>query len=122
MRLLDARHSEIEADFQRYYRLNLGDLFVGRLSLRRFAVLVENLPAGCATWRAQGGDLARSDETRAALLIRHAVQVFQQGFGKKPQDVPMPEPPAWGHLEKAAEERQTASRRMQKFMERHKNK
>lgn len=120
VQLLAVRHAEIEADFQRYYQIYLGDLFAGGLTLRRFSVLLYGLPPGSATWRTQGGPLARSDETQAALMVMHAVQTFQSSFAKKPKEVPFPDPPEWGHVEKAEEKATAMSRRMAKFLDRQK--
>ena len=116
VRLLGVRHEEIEADFQRYYSIYLGDLFTGDLTFRRFSVLLYGLPPGCATWRTQGGQLAQSDETRAALYVRHAIQTFQESFQKNPKPIPVPEPPEWGHVEIEQEKRDTVSRRMKRFL------
>lgn len=74
-------------------------------------MLLFGLPAGCNTWRAQGGELAWTLEAHAALLTRHAIQQFQESFQKSPKDVPLPEPPAWGHLEAEAEKRDTEMER-----------
>ncbi|CAM3624598.1 hypothetical protein GCM10009799_05930 [Nocardiopsis rhodophaea] len=46
----------VEADLARYYRIELADLWRGRLTLRRLAVLVRHLPTDSATYRALGGD------------------------------------------------------------------
>ncbi|MGW5876709.1 hypothetical protein ACWFMI_09210 [Nocardiopsis terrae] len=46
----------MEADLARYYRIELADLWRGRLSLRRLAVLVRHLPPDSATAVAAGGD------------------------------------------------------------------
>ena len=43
----------MEADLQRYYQIDLSDLYHGKLSLRRLSVLVAYLPPGSATWAAQ---------------------------------------------------------------------
>lgn len=112
---MGVRAPEIEADFQHYYQIHLGDLFTGGLTLRRFSVLLFGLPPGAVTWRAQGGDLAWSTEAHAALMVRHAIQQFQEGFAKNPKDIPVPTPPEWGHLEAAAEKRSTEERRMRRF-------
>lgn len=42
----------MEADFARFYRADLSDVFVGGLSPRKTAVLVRNLPADSATFTA----------------------------------------------------------------------
>ena len=49
---MDEYTAEVEADLQRYYRIDLGDLFRGRLSLRRLGVLVAALPPESATMSA----------------------------------------------------------------------
>lgn len=36
--------AEVEADLQRYYRVDLRDLWTGRLTLRRLRVLLDGLP------------------------------------------------------------------------------
>lgn len=118
VQLLAVRHDEIEADFQRFYGIYLGDIFTGQLSLRRFSVLLYGLPPGCSTWRVQGGPLAYSDETQAALWVQHAVQVFMSSFQKNPKEVPAPTPPEWGHVEKAEAKRETAHRRLDRFRNR----
>lgn len=46
---------EIEADLQRYYGLDLLDLYRGRLSLRKVGVLIAHLPLGSATVAALSG-------------------------------------------------------------------
>lgn len=46
----------MEADLARYYRLELADLWRGRLSLRRLAVLIRHLPADSAVAVALGGE------------------------------------------------------------------
>ena len=44
-------HSDaIEADLQRFYGIDLGDLWRGGLSARRLSVLIAHLPPGSATW------------------------------------------------------------------------
>jgi hypothetical protein len=45
----------LEADLQRFYGVQLGDLWRGRLSLRRLSVLVQYLPPGSAIWAQQTG-------------------------------------------------------------------
>jgi hypothetical protein len=46
-------HGEaIDADFQHHYQLSVGDVVAGRVTWRRFGVLLEGLPAeGTAQWR-----------------------------------------------------------------------
>lgn len=40
----------LEADFQRWYGIDLGDLYRGQLTPRRAAALAVNLPPGSVTW------------------------------------------------------------------------
>lgn len=46
----------MEADLARYYRIELADLWRGRLTLRRLAVLLRHLPSDSAVAVAEGGD------------------------------------------------------------------
>jgi hypothetical protein len=46
---LDEHGEELEADLQRWYRVDVRDLWTGILSWRRLGVLVKNLPAESAT-------------------------------------------------------------------------
>lgn len=45
----------MEADLQRFYGIDLGDLYRGQLSVRRLAVLVDHLPPGSAVWAITNG-------------------------------------------------------------------
>lgn len=45
----------VEADLQRFYGVDLGDLWRGRLSVRRLSVLIAHLPPGSAVWAAENG-------------------------------------------------------------------
>ncbi|WP_131814125.1 hypothetical protein [Mycolicibacterium fortuitum] len=51
LRLLGEHGDAIEADLQRYYQLDLCDLYRGTLSLRRIGVLVRQLPGESALVR-----------------------------------------------------------------------
>jgi hypothetical protein len=53
--LLRAHSDALEADLQRFYGVDLGDLWRGRLSLRRLSALVRYLPPGSAVWSIQSG-------------------------------------------------------------------
>lgn len=48
----------MEADFQRYYHLDLLGLWRGEITPRKAAVLVTHLPAGAQTWISCGYDNA----------------------------------------------------------------
>lgn len=90
---------ELEADLQDL-GIWLGDLWTGRLSVRRAAVLASQLPAGARVWQADMSDLAWSDTDywSAALLDslrentwvtgNHGVPERQQGARPKPMDRP----------------------------------
>jgi hypothetical protein len=56
--LLREHAGPLEADFQRYYQLDLLDLWRGRLSPRKAAVLAMQLPSGAQTWLSCGYDNA----------------------------------------------------------------
>lgn len=51
--LLRAHGDAVEADLLRFYRVDLGDLYRGELSLRRLSVLIKHLPSESATVRAR---------------------------------------------------------------------
>lgn len=65
---MDEHGEEIEADLQRWYRVDLRDLWSGKLSWRRLGVLVKNLPAESATKTAlrNATPLAQVQESAAA--------------------------------------------------------
>ncbi|WP_198940488.1 hypothetical protein [Micromonospora sp. CB01531] len=48
-RLIRDHADAVEADLQRYYQIDLADLWRGRLTLRRLATLLRYLPIGAAT-------------------------------------------------------------------------
>jgi hypothetical protein len=50
--LLRDNEDAVEADFHRYYNLDLAELYRGELSLRKVSNLIANLPTGSATWSA----------------------------------------------------------------------
>lgn len=51
--LINQHGEALDADLQREYRLSIGDVASGRVTLRRFGALVKGLPGdGTAYWRA----------------------------------------------------------------------
>lgn len=100
----------MEADLQRFYNLDLADMYRGLLTVRKVAVLVMNLPRGSQTWAAFGGRPAVTAEVEAAWLIEHALFVIahaqNNGRGKKPEMRPFPP----GLLEATAKAAQATSR------------
>ncbi|TDC02597.1 hypothetical protein E1091_00355 [Micromonospora fluostatini] len=69
------RHADaVEADLQRYYRIDLADLWRGRLTLRRLATLLRYLPAEAATLGTYGDPAAGWTRTHYLLTdVFHAV-------------------------------------------------
>lgn len=87
--------SELEADFQRYYQIDLGDLWRGTLSVRRAGVLASQLPAGSNLWLAVDSQAQSwTLDTHLLASILHAVQGanWQRGGGKgkKPEPITRP--------------------------------
>lgn len=87
--------SAVEADLQRYYRVALSDLFVGRLSWRRLAVLLRHLPIDSATVREVHGDGVAWDATQhllATLIDVERMALWQRsgGRGKRPERMQRP--------------------------------
>ncbi|MFD0044746.1 hypothetical protein ACFVGV_06100 [Pseudarthrobacter scleromae] len=65
--LLKRETDTVEADLQRFYRVDLADFWRGELSLRRLSVLIHHLPADSATARATG-DASPGWDVSAYLL------------------------------------------------------
>jgi hypothetical protein len=51
-RLLRDHAAEVEADLQRYYRVDLRDLWRGGLTMRRLRALIDGLPGDAMLWTA----------------------------------------------------------------------
>ena len=122
MNLVDLAHvitkheGALRASLQAEYRIRLLPGQGGRTepsrTPRELADLVENLPLGCALWRAMGGAPALTDESH---LLREAVyrleildwrETGQQGAPPKRIELP----PAAGEVE-AVQEKQNAKAR-----------
>jgi hypothetical protein len=54
--LVRTRYEAVEADFQRFYGIDLGELWTGELGPRRAARLASQLPPGSAIYRPEGLD------------------------------------------------------------------
>lgn len=93
----------IEADLQRYYGVDLGDLWRGRMSMRRCMVLIAGLPPGAGLHRATGGDRAWSDTTRAVMegLWRIECTLVSALGGSSLPDRPKPPEYGWQEAERA---------------------
>lgn len=108
----------LSASLQAEYGVRLGDPSVGALEL---ADWVQALPPGCAFWRAWGGDMARSVEEQAMLLVEFRLrELMHQNYkvnGGKGGDKPKPitAPPIAGEV-KAEQERMSEAQR--RFAER----
>jgi hypothetical protein len=86
VRFLADHGAAVEADLLRYYRVDLTDLYRGRLSPRRVAVLVAALPADASTVEAVHGDQARwtlTDHLLASVFDALAVISWQLGGDKR---------------------------------------
>lgn len=61
---------EIEADFQRYYHLDLADWVRGDMDSRRFFALLDGLPeeSNFHTWALRGGDWTHREYLHARLV------------------------------------------------------
>lgn len=90
-----AHGSAIEADLLRYYGVDLRWLVDGRLSWRRFSVLLANLPADSATAQAMHGELAHWQTAEYLManvvdLLRLSVWQRSGGKGERPKPIPRP--------------------------------
>lgn len=73
--LLREHGEALEADFQHHYGLELLDLYRGKISPRRAALLALKLPAGSVVWQEMGGPLAWTVQDYFAAAQLHAAQV-----------------------------------------------
>lgn len=105
--------TKLEADFQRFYHLDLADLYRGTLGARKAAVLAAYLPPEAAVMRAEGGNgsLTVVEHQLRGVLHVLEMQMYQNagGKGKKPQEPKTPQT----HLE-----RRRAEQRLQAKAER----
>lgn len=96
-RILGGHFPAVEADLHRYYRIDLLDLYRGKLSVRKLLSLIWGLPHGSALHIALHGDEARW--TPGDYLLASAVDLLQvsnwlfvQANSKKGVRTPFPEP------------------------------
>jgi hypothetical protein len=79
----------LEADLQRYYQLDLADMYRGAVSVRKVSVLASNLPRGGAVGVRLGGAAAISEEVEAGWLVETALYKIHHastgGKGKAPE-------------------------------------
>jgi hypothetical protein len=108
--LLENHGEALEADLQRYYNVDLADMYRGVVSVRKVSVLATNLPRASAVGVRLGGAAAISEETEASWLVETALYKIAHaqagGKGKAPEmrDYPL------GVAELAAKETFTESR------------
>lgn len=110
LRFLEIYGSAVEADFQRYYHIYLGDLFTGKLTWRRFRELLSELPLGSQTNVAVEGPAAYwglTDELLAIVANILAIANWQRGGGKGRKPEPIEKPESYSLDEEAAEESDT---------------
>ena len=112
--LLREHGEAVEADFQRYYGIELAGLWRGEISPRRVMVLAKNLPYGAQTWIDAGTDNAWSPETH---LLAHATFLleganWQRGGGKGKTPKPLETP---GEERRKQEKRVRDLARAEKF-------
>lgn len=93
--MLAEHGTKLEADFQRFYHLDLADLYRGKLGARKAAVLAVHLPPESAVMRAEGGDgaLTMTEHMLRGLQYTLEMQMYQNagGKGKKPQEPKSPQ-------------------------------
>lgn len=93
--MLAEHGTKLEADFQRFYQIDLADLYRGKLGARKAAVLAVHLPPESAVMRAEGGDgaLTITEHQLRGLQYTLEMQMYQAagGKGKKPQEPKTPQ-------------------------------
>lgn len=65
----------MEADFARYYQLDLADYYRGRLTLRRVRSLLQWLPAEAAVWESRKRE-REAEEREQQLADLEAIQTM----------------------------------------------
>lgn len=108
LRMLLREHAgALRADFRRVYRIDLLDLYRGRLGLIEAAELAFNLPPGSAVWRAEGGPLAWTDEAHFLSAVEYNTHVLwwmKTKEGSKGRNPPKPTEPPKSKAQEAADE------------------
>lgn len=117
---MDQFTDEVEADLQRYYGVDLRDLWRGGLSLRRVGVLIVGLPPESLTMSAllpmmpeqvESDKPDRQWSTEAQLLasvvdaVTSLTHVYVAGHSKT-------SPPRWQPIKRPSDKRQPQIRRM----------
>ncbi|GAA0954981.1 hypothetical protein GCM10009560_78960 [Nonomuraea longicatena] len=97
VRILDEHLPAVEADLHRYYRLDIIDLYRGKLSVRKLLSLLQGLPRGSALHVAITGEEASwspGDYLLAATvdLLQVSNWLFMQANSKKGTRNPFPDP------------------------------
>ena len=70
--MVRTRYEAVEADFQRFYGIDLGELWTGEMGPRRAARLASQLPPGSAIYRSEGLD--SQVYSPEAQLLQRAIQ------------------------------------------------
>ena len=119
---MTSNHGEaLEADLQRFYQVDLADMYRGVVSIRKVSVLASNLPRESAVGIRLGGPAAISSEVEAAWLIENAIlRVAHSQAGGKGKPPEMREYPL-GVAERAEKDTFTESR-AEAFRRKHLNK
>lgn len=73
--LLREHEDAVEADLQRYYQIDIADLWRGGLTVRRLSVLIQHLPADSAVAAAVTG-LPREWNSTTTWLLEYIIQAL----------------------------------------------
>lgn len=91
--MLHDRAEALEADFARYYQLDLLDLWRGHLTPRRAAVLTAWLPAGAESHTGHAAAWSVTDYLLRSIEYSARISVWQQTQdGEKNRNAPVPFP------------------------------
>lgn len=108
----------LEADLDHYHRVNLVDLYRGRISLRKVAAFAAQLPQGARVHVEESTDAAWTEEAHliAELIDTERAAIWQRaGDNNKPKPKPFPRPPA---AKAQRDQEKTLSSQAQLFRER----
>lgn len=109
--LLGVSRDELEADFQQFYGLDLGDMGHG-YTVSHAAVLAAQLPRNSRCMAQIDADLVWSDETAALLRVVYLLEIliWQLGGGKTPKPEPIQTPSQTKHLQERLEDAESTMR------------
>lgn len=109
MTLLNNHFGALRADFQRYYNLDIDDIYGGALSVMRAADLAAYLPPGAVVWLESDSPAAWGAQEYLIATLIDDVNLFAWGqLSGKQSEMPQPTPRPGKNKAKQEKSRYTA--------------